>query len=1245
MRTKLQNLRVLDGRQILAISAVVLILCAILVGAFAGRKAQAATASTLNFQARLMNDTGSIAPDGDYNLEFKLYNTESTGGTAQGTCTGNCVWVETRTSTDAVRVANGYVSVNLGSVTAFGSSIDWNQDLWLTMNVGGTGTPSWDGEMTPRLRLTAVPYAFSAGGLSKVTGANTSTLGFDTQTAANDILLPDEGGVLCIQSSSNCGFVEGSATDFIQNQNASQQATSNFWISGAGRADIALQAPLFDTPTAVALDVGTTNATQINLNKNTFIAADQDLTLQNGSGVLSQTFSSDSAASAQVLSATNANSGASSVDVNGYSIALAGTATSGGTNTNSALRFANPSAAANNVFYGLNFEGTGYTDILKVGSTQIINGSGVVQSDGISGSYTGITGVGTLTAGSLGSGFTTIDVAQGGTGATSFTSNGLIYGNGTGALQVTAAGTNGQCLVGNTGSAPSWGTCLSSVSIDLQEAYDASTSPEIVVNGTNGAVTIRRDAGGSVSTLFEVQSNDGTTTYMSVGVAGVSITGTLGVSALGSADTASYLCYNGSGQVASCNTTGNGAAFVQGGNDFDATAVLGTNDTDDLQFKTNNVVRATFDQANSMYLGNGVTAGAPNDFTISGTGSSATGVTGGSLALQGGDATSGNANGGDLLLSGGAGFGTGVSGLVVLGTPTVSTTIIDANCGATTSVDCTIAASTVNNSGSVVVGATASDVTITMPDPTNTTAGRVFYFTASGASTNDFELELNSGGTLIEVAMKANSTATLIWNGSDWTVGGASSSTTLQAAYNNTLSSAGGAEIVLNNTATSNGLTVRNNDTNPIIGGGLLEVQTSIGTNLFSVNNNISELVANGGAENGDTFSTDWTALGTSTVSRSTTTGQYVTGTAGASIEAGTTAGNGVRNNLASNPALSTTYMISFTAKLASGSPAFADLRVDYTPTGASTGTQCIADQTIVSTEWTRITCEVVTPATSVTDADVLIYQVAAPGTARTFYLENLSMTLADDAGGIPNNVQIGGGINGGSPTLFTLDRSSAPPVANDNSTYLGSMYYDTVSGRIQCYEADGWGACGSAPNNDVNLLPEFPGAVLHGSGVGTLTADFCSDTLNINDGSSGQPTICSTNDTINYYRWTSPQATQQTYSIIVTHQLPVAFKNFDSDDTVRLTARTDNTTNGEVTFEMYRDDETLGLVQCGTGETSVTTTANTWQTVGINGNESQSCGFSSASANDFVIFKINVKAKSNANVYVGNLSFTTIGQ
>jgi hypothetical protein len=621
--------------------------------------------------------------------------------------------------------------------------------------------------------------------------------------------------------------------------------------------------------------------------------------------------------------------------------------------------------------------------------------------------------------------------------------------------------------------------------------------------------------------------------------------------------------------------------------------------------------------------GNGT--GAGGQVTVQGGTGGATGG-GGAVFVQGGNAGGGNTNGGDLTVTGGTGAGSGIKGVVNIG-PMVfaaATTQTFSNGG-------TITQANVDSFATVVVGeTTTAGATVTLPDPLNTTAGRTIYVTSTNTSL-DFSLAAN-GGTLT-IAMRKNATATMIWNGADWTPGGADSSTTLQAAYNNTLISAGGAEIVLNNNSNTGGLTIRDNVASPI-SGSLLEVQTAIGTNILSVNNFSTELMTNGGAEDGTTFSTNWTLAGTATTpSRTTTTGQFATGQAGVSSTFGTATNNGVRGNLGSNPATGTTYLVSFTAKLASGS-AFTDMRVDYTPTGAATGTQCTANQTIVTTTWTKITCEVLTPGTPVTNPDIIIYQPTTAGVSRVVYIDNLSMTLAAGSGGLPANVQIGGGINGGQVSLFTLDRSASAPVAGSNSTYLGSLYYDTTIGRIQCYESDGWGSCGSAPDNIIILTPEFAGATLNGSGIGAMTSDFCAQqaaVLNVNTG------LCPSGEARNFYQWTSPQTTGlQIYSIYVSYKLPSTFKNFSDDNTINLTARTDNTTNAVVTYEVFKSTGSA-ITACGT-ETTVTSTINTWQTVPINGNENTTCAFGGSNT---VIFKINVKAQSNANAYVGNLTFT----
>lgn len=81
--------------------------------------------------------------------------------------------------------------------------------------------------------------------------------------------------------------------------------------------------------------------------------------------------------------------------------------------------------------------------------------SGTVGSARLSGSYTGITGVGTITAGTWNG--NTIGVPYGGTGKVSFTTNGVLYGNNSGDLKVTSAGTEGQVLQATSTGVPQFG--------------------------------------------------------------------------------------------------------------------------------------------------------------------------------------------------------------------------------------------------------------------------------------------------------------------------------------------------------------------------------------------------------------------------------------------------------------------------------------------------------------------------------------------------------------------------------------------------------------------------------------------------------------------------------------------------------------------------------------------------------------------------------------------------------------------
>ncbi len=193
----------------------------------------AATSSNLNFQARLSASSGTLVPDGTYNVEFKLYNSATVVPTPdQGACTRNsgtpeatCLWTETRTGGSKVTVKNGYFSVKLGEVTAL-PNINWDQDLWITMNIGGTGAPGWDGEMSPRIKLTAVPYAFNAGQLGGIASTGYAQLGPSSPQVVNLALAAlslnqtGAGGLIQFQNSGNDVFTVANNGNLVSSGNA-----------------------------------------------------------------------------------------------------------------------------------------------------------------------------------------------------------------------------------------------------------------------------------------------------------------------------------------------------------------------------------------------------------------------------------------------------------------------------------------------------------------------------------------------------------------------------------------------------------------------------------------------------------------------------------------------------------------------------------------------------------------------------------------------------------------------------------------------------------------------------------------------------------------------------------------------------------------------------------------------------------------------------------------------------------------
>jgi hypothetical protein len=275
------------------------VICFVLVGATLAAQVftrpehtQAATNETINFQARLLTAAGSVVSDGTYNVEFKLYNVSSSG---------TALWTETRTSTNRVRVVNGYLTVNLASVTAFPTTIDWDQELWLSMNIGGiTGSPAWDGEMTPRLKLTSVPFAKRAGALAGGSGANTTRLTTGTPSGNNILELPAETGTLCVRNSSLCGFITTASGVQLQATTPGTPQTGHFNISGTGIVGTALNTPIVDR--AGSLSIGTASATSLSIGRSGVNTAVTGLNI-NLTGIT--TVTSDNAAAFRVQNSSS----------------------------------------------------------------------------------------------------------------------------------------------------------------------------------------------------------------------------------------------------------------------------------------------------------------------------------------------------------------------------------------------------------------------------------------------------------------------------------------------------------------------------------------------------------------------------------------------------------------------------------------------------------------------------------------------------------------------------------------------------------------------------------------------------------------------------------------------------------------------------------------------------------------------------------------------------------------------------
>lgn len=122
---------------------------ALLVIAGLAAVASAEVPRTVTYQGILRNADGTLVLDGNYQLRFAIYDVPSAG---------TALWNETQT----VGVVNGVVNAILGSVTPL--PLPFDRPYWLGLAIGSNP------EFTPRVPLTAVPYARRAAIADSVAG-------------------------------------------------------------------------------------------------------------------------------------------------------------------------------------------------------------------------------------------------------------------------------------------------------------------------------------------------------------------------------------------------------------------------------------------------------------------------------------------------------------------------------------------------------------------------------------------------------------------------------------------------------------------------------------------------------------------------------------------------------------------------------------------------------------------------------------------------------------------------------------------------------------------------------------------------------------------------------------------------------------------------------------------------------------------------------------------------------------------
>ncbi len=509
-----------------------------------------------------------------------------------------------------------------------------------------------------------------------------------------------------------------------------------------------------------------------------------------------------------------------------------------------------------------------------------------------------------------------------------------------------------------------------------------------------------------------------------------STSSTITLGALGTTDTATYLCRNSSNILAACNTTGAGAAFVQGGNLFGATATLGTNDNFGLDVRTNSTTRLSVGAGGGVLIQGNATAdelevgddifnlndansrinlgsSAGDSYIRMGESSLAFGFVGWQnsanvlrLATFGAQDLRLETNSTSRLTISGAGVTTiagtganGVAGFNVDSTQNTTTGLQPGNIlNATINPGGTASASYFGNQMTVAIGAAGTTFTgdiianlgqVNWSGAGNTsntgklygTVGKVVTAASSGSVQNAVALfsQLQYAST---VTNSYNVYASNLQSGSTTNLYGFYAEQMTGGTNNYPLYLASGTANQPLLSVNGTGATTLRNSTNSV---SAFQLQNAAGTPGVNVDTTNVNLLANTSFE---TDTTGWAAKGAATLSRVTT--EYYDGNAAMQAATTTAAGDGAK--YAYGLASSTQYTLSVYAKSSAGF-AFNALEIGRSEDG-STDTSCSTNQAAYG-GFARYTC---TFTTGTVSGSPYIYIKQVDTTARNLFIDAVQL-------------------------------------------------------------------------------------------------------------------------------------------------------------------------------------------------------------------------------------------------------------